>query len=84
MVGFFMRPASLSWPGHLHDGAWDTLSGRYHIMKSLKFEEECPMVGGPKILTMHSRPEELFREPNVDDIKRKTSSYLNVSFIFEE
>ncbi|EGT47162.1 hypothetical protein CAEBREN_06231 [Caenorhabditis brenneri] len=77
MVGFFMRPVSLSWPGHLHDGAWDTLSGRNHINKCLKFEEECPMVGGPKILNMHSKPEELFKDPNVDDVKRNTNSYMN-------
>ncbi|ULT90231.1 hypothetical protein L3Y34_008530 [Caenorhabditis briggsae] len=77
IIGFFMRPVSLSWPGHLHDGAWDTISGRHNVLRTLKFEEECPMIGGPKILTMSSKAEELFREPNLDDAKRQTSSYLN-------
>ncbi|CAI2353956.1 unnamed protein product [Caenorhabditis sp. 36 PRJEB53466] len=72
MIGFYIRPYSLSWPGHLHDGAWDTLSGRYHINETLKAEAECPMLGGPKILTMQSRREDLFREPMLDDAKRKT------------
>ncbi|CAB82212.1 E3 ubiquitin-protein ligase UBR5 [Caenorhabditis elegans] len=77
MIGFFMRPVSLSWPGHLHDGAWDTLSGRHHISKTLKIEEECPMLGGPKMLTMLTKQEDLFRDPVIDETKRRTSSYLN-------
>lgn len=77
LVGFFMRPISLSWPGYIHDGAWDTISGRYHLGRPLKIEEECPMIGGPKVLTMKSKPEEMFRETRLDDGKRKMSAYAN-------